>query len=556
MPPNNADAPNLPFPIRTAPQRDTAERRHAPITNRRCGALATAIVVAGLLPFTIAWFAPGTAKGALGATPACSTAYQSLLRNVLVNCPAEDAPLTGDQQLDQDSPASIIVGKKVVVVYFDDNTLQADGTFPAWGQGYSVSHNGGNSFIDEGELPQSPEANNQAYAGTLAADAAGNVWLATQSNDPFDAIPPAIKSTISLYEMPYRSDSFQLVSVPDVDTSSLAEGPAIAIGRDGQGHEHFFITFTSYSTYGPSPIVLLDTTDPALPATGWRHTVLTSALCEPFHPAPQPVPDGATLFVAYHALNADACTTNPSDTRGEQRMLTVEVASATVTRDSLVAHLHGSGDAVTAPTDPNCFGKQVIVTSPSTEGLAGPSQSATLDHNGVLYDVWDDRPLGVGGPTSNATRIYLSYSTDANRTWSTPHVISGPRHQNHMDDRFLAAASAGASTLNAVWSERVTNPAGGPDLIREDSAAFTLAEPGSPSSPIDGGEKALSTTAFPVLPTVQSGCFAAGNYQTVSSQGRNVFAAWTDTRNQIKDTEGQIVNQQDIYGQAYQAPEP
>jgi hypothetical protein len=526
-------------------------------TNWRVGALATAIVLAGVLSLAIASSAPETANGALGSTPSCSTPGQSwLLSNVLVSCPADDVPLKSDQQLDQDSPASIIVGRKVVVVYFDDNTLQADGTFPPWGQGYSVSQDGGNTFVDEGELAESPTANNQAYAGTLAADSKGDVWFATQTNDPFDAVPPTVNSTISLYEMPYGSDKFRLVSVPEIDTKSLAEGPAIAIGRDGQGREHFFITFTRYSSYGPSPIVMLDATSPALPATGWRHTVLTPPLCEPFHPAPEPIANGARLFVAFHLLNADACTNSPSDAHGEQRMLTVDVATATVTGDSIVARLHGSGDAVTPPTDPNCFGKQVIVASPSTEGLAGPSQSATLDSHGVLYDVWDDRPGGVGGPTSNATRIYLSYSTDANRTWSTPRVISGPRDPRHMDDRFLAAASAGASTLNAVWSERVTNPAGGPDLIREDSAAYTLAGPGSPPRPIDGGEQPLSTAAFPVLPTTQSGCFAAGNYQTVSSNGARVFAAWTDTRKKIKDTEGQIVNQQDIYGQAYQSPQP
>jgi hypothetical protein len=36
--------------------------------------------------------------------------------------------------------------------------------------------------------------------------------------------------------------------------------------------------------------------------------------------------------------------------------------------------------------------------------------STTIDPNGVLYAVWNDRPDGVGGPTSNATRIFLSFS--------------------------------------------------------------------------------------------------------------------------------------------------
>jgi hypothetical protein len=55
MPRNNAQAPQLGFPSRTALDRDTAERCLALLTNWRTGALATAIVMAGALPFAVAW---------------------------------------------------------------------------------------------------------------------------------------------------------------------------------------------------------------------------------------------------------------------------------------------------------------------------------------------------------------------------------------------------------------------------------------------------------------------------------------------------------------------
>lgn len=55
MPPDNTQAPHLRSPSRAAPDRDTAERRLALLANWRAGALATAIVTAGLLPFAIAW---------------------------------------------------------------------------------------------------------------------------------------------------------------------------------------------------------------------------------------------------------------------------------------------------------------------------------------------------------------------------------------------------------------------------------------------------------------------------------------------------------------------
>jgi hypothetical protein len=55
MPPDNAQAPHVRFPSRPAHDRDAAERRLALLTNWRIGALATAIVMVGLLPFAIAW---------------------------------------------------------------------------------------------------------------------------------------------------------------------------------------------------------------------------------------------------------------------------------------------------------------------------------------------------------------------------------------------------------------------------------------------------------------------------------------------------------------------
>jgi hypothetical protein len=55
MPADNTQAPQVRFPSRTAPDRDTAERHLALLTNWRTGALATAVATAGLLPFAIAW---------------------------------------------------------------------------------------------------------------------------------------------------------------------------------------------------------------------------------------------------------------------------------------------------------------------------------------------------------------------------------------------------------------------------------------------------------------------------------------------------------------------
>jgi hypothetical protein len=55
MEPDNAQAPQVRFPNRTAPDPDSALRCLALLTNWRTGTLATAITTAGLLPVAIAW---------------------------------------------------------------------------------------------------------------------------------------------------------------------------------------------------------------------------------------------------------------------------------------------------------------------------------------------------------------------------------------------------------------------------------------------------------------------------------------------------------------------
>jgi hypothetical protein len=55
MPPDNVEAPHLRYPGPTQTDRDAAQRCLALLTNWWAGALATAIVMAVLLPFAIAW---------------------------------------------------------------------------------------------------------------------------------------------------------------------------------------------------------------------------------------------------------------------------------------------------------------------------------------------------------------------------------------------------------------------------------------------------------------------------------------------------------------------
>ena len=175
----------------------------------------------------------------------------------------------------------------------------------------------------------------------------------------------------------------------------------------------------------------------------------------------------------------------------------------------------------------------------------------TADKNGVLYLAWNDRPAGNGGPPSNATRIFLSYSRDGT-TWSTPKVISGRLSATTMADRFQPAISADEAGLHAEWYERV--PGSPVDQIRTDREDLTLAS--DDHGPTSGGERPLSTVSFPVIqtnpqqdPSGVSDCYM-GDYNQVTVLEGTAFATWGDNRNVVTTTNGPE-NQPDVFFQGW-----
>jgi hypothetical protein len=171
-----------------------------------------------------------------------------------------------------------------------------------------------------------------------------------------------------------------------------------------------------------------------------------------------------------------------------------------------------------------------------------------MDANGILYDIWGDRPAGTGGGNSNATRVYLSYSRDRNATWSTPQVISGPTSPDFMNDRFQPWLTVDEQGLHAMWYERVRSPIGGPDWLRTDKADLSLATKHQRPMPVNGGETTVSSVPFPVIDT-GPGCYM-GDYNQIATNGQKLFVSWGDNRNTVPTPNGPV-NQPDVFMQAY-----
>jgi len=468
-------------------------------------------------------------------------ATASTTGNVQVNCPAEDG---SSPQNTQSETSVVAVGQKVVVGYNDSLVC----CLPAINlSGYSVSTDGGATFTDMGDLPWS--ATVQPIGDpSLAADAQGNIFYATLA---FQG--PFAQSLIALYEMPAGSSTFQLLSVPVNVGNALsffADKELLAIGNDANGNRHFYITWTHYShSFVAGPVTLTDSTD----GVHWRTTSISAPdTCAPTTPGSHPIPAGGTLYISWEQFDSAACASpNSTVTSGTQYMATVDAASAGVTRITQVARVRGAGDTITFCGFANL---EVIETQPVHDSRLFEAPASIIDTNGTLYAVWNDRPQGPGGGNSNATRIFLSYSTDGNNTWSAPQVISGRIAHTFMNDRYQPDIVADSQGLHASWYERVRNPAGGADLLRRDSENLTAATSSAP--PMAGSETALSTVNFPIYQTnpnqdpIIAACYM-GDYSELASNGATRFGTWGDNRNVVTTSAGVTENQADVFLQAF-----
>ena len=457
--------------------------------------------------------------------------------NVQVNCVAEDA---GSPQNTQ-SETSVSASGSRVVVGFNDSTVCCT---PALNfTGYSVSNDGGRHFTDEGDLPWQP--NVQPIGDpTVAHDAAGNFYFASLAlgSDGLGA-----HSLISFYKMTPDSNTFKLVSVV-VDVGSgenfFADKEYLAVGTNTAGQPNFYITWTFFSRNPQSPIMLSDSTD----GVTWRTTMVSDSMA--CAQGSNPVPAGGTLYVSWTQSVPAGCT-NFLVTAGNEKMATFDVALGTVTRITNIASTNGSGDKIVACNNARDL-REVIETQPGHDVRNFEMPSTTIDQNGVLYAAWNDRPAGVGGSNSNATRIFLSFSLDGNLTWSTPQQVSGMVSRQIMSDRFQPWITTDSSGLHAMWYERVAGST--VDQIVTDKEDLSLAT--ATSGPSSGKETTISSVAFPVVQTnpqqdpVISFCYM-GDYNNIGSNGTTRFVTWGDNRNVVTTSGGVTENQPDVFLQSY-----
>jgi len=479
----------------------------------------------------------GNYSGPSNSGTSCA-AESSATGNVQVNCLKED----GSSPQNTESETSVSAFGQTVVVGYNDSLVCC---VPALNlTGYSVSNDGGKSFTDAGDLPWQP--NVQPIGDpTVAHDAACNFCFASLAlnSDGLGA-----HSMISFYKMLAGTSTFHLVSVPvDVgsDFNFFADKEYLAVAPDGTGQLHFYISWTFFSRNPQSPIMLTDSTD----GINWRTTMVSKA--DACAQGSNPVPAGGTVYVSYEQSIPAGCT-DFTITAAMEQMSTFDVASGIVTRvGNTIAPVNGSGDKIVACNSPADL-REVIETASGHDARNFELPTTTIDHNGVLYAAWNDRPNGVGGDFSNATRIVLSFSLDGNHSWSTPQVISGKRSRTTMSDRFQPWLIADATGLHAMWYERVAGST--EDMIQTDKEDLSLAT--ANAEPVGSGETMISSVAFPIIQTnpnqdpIISFCYM-GDYNNIASDGTARFVTWGDNRNAVTTSAGVTENQPDVFLQTY-----
>jgi hypothetical protein len=290
--------------------------------------------------------------------------------------------------------------------------------------------------------------------------------------------------------------------------------------------------------------MLTDSTD----GVHWRTTMVSGSLA--CAQGSNPVPHGGTLFVSWMESVPEGCT-NALITASNERMATFDVASGKVLGITTIAPVKGDGDKIVACNNAQDL-REVIETQTGHDARTFELPSTTIDQNGVLYAVWNDRPNGVGGNNSNATRIFLSFSRDGNQTWSTPLQISGSLNLATMNDRFQPWITTDSTGLHAMWYERV--PGTPVDLIQTDKEDLSLAT--ATAGPMPAGEVMLSAVTFPIVQTnpnqdpIIANCYM-GDYNNITSNGTTRFVTWGDNRNVVTTSAGVTENQPDVFLQRY-----
>jgi len=398
----------------------------------------------------------------------------------LVNDPADD-----NTPQDTQSETTITIAGPNLVSAFNDSGSFIDGE--SHFTGYSYSSDGGQTWIDQGTLPDSAEGD--AGDPVLATDSSsGRVYLSTLGFNTFTNIQV------------FRSDDNGVTFGPPVNATP-------GFGGTNAFQDKEWITVDNYPGAGQGN-VYLGWRQFGGPAEGIKFTRSTDggATWGPNQGTPiLPGPSGQGAFVV---VSPDHC---------------VHVFYGKFTASTSIEVRTSCDQGVT-------FGPPVLVTPIDSNGvngdlgLNGGLRSNTFPHatvnprSGTLYVTYSDLTA------TNGADVFLKSSTDGGATWSAPVRINRDGTDNDQFFPTVGITTTGRA-LMVGWYDRRRDAANF-DLARWSRVAAINATTGAltfssnfqlgPSFPVVIGQD-------PVINTVYM-----GDYDQIAADANNFYSTWAD----------------------------
>jgi hypothetical protein len=498
-----------------------------------------------------------------GTRSAGASGKKSVSTNVQINDPALDhivtfPPAVGTRPFEfatQSETSTVSMGQDIVVGY-NNSAGGVVEFFPGAGlfftqllfSGYSVSHDGGQTWVSNFVPSVSPDAPFTFGDPSLAADRNGNVYYASLGADANAA------SAIIINKSTDKGSTFGPATVVVLDDGGDKEWLAIGPDPKTPARDNLYITWTSFRNAG-SELWFARSIDGGA-------TWTTKALFAP-------VDNGSTSssFVQFSSPTVDASTgrlyvpfVHFSDIDSDNiRVLVSDDGGDTF--HFLAFNVAGAPDAFSFPNvQPGAINdcgtgggfRNSLHQGPSTIAPSGFSRwvqstrliqqpSAAADRGRFVFALNTSTSPFFGDPTAGST-IRIVLSPDGGASWAAPITIPSTT----ADPQHVHPSLALGQNANRVWVGYYVQQAN--EQLRTDLATLH----------IDGNKlrldqtTGLSTVAFDLTPSnitrtppttttnfdrTVVACYDIGEYMSVAARVRGesstdgVVAAWGDNRN-------------------------
>jgi hypothetical protein len=431
------------------------------------------------------------------------------LTNVLVNNPAEDTISMQDTQ----SESAIVLGanSKIVVAYNDTGAYSYPTPLNPTLAGYSLSSNGGASFIDQGQFPSSEPY--WAYADPVLAhsSATGTILMSVLS---FNTLVGNLGESPLIYRSTNNGQIFSAPIiggpgfVPGVD---LADKPWMAVDNyAGPGYGNAYLAWTDFgANLSPKEIFFTRSTNDGQdwgPSGGVtiQAPKLAAGNGNAFTGASVAVGPGHAVYVFWwdNTQNTSILMRKSTD-QGQTFGNAVTVAG-------LNTHTW-EGD----------LGLTYSNTNNSSFRSNGFPQAAVNPVTGDIYVVYDDKGHG----SQDKADIYFTMSSDGGNTWSKSIRVNDDNTYTDQWQPAIAVTPDGGH-VGIFWYDRRLDPAD--NLIDRFGAIGTVSGHNVSFAPNFRITDVSFPPAFgqdPVVPPAYM-----GDYDIATADNNYFYTTWGDNR--------------------------